>query len=36
MDLEKIEGITLESLVGEHMLDAVDTDTTQVRYAVSA
>jgi len=31
MDLEKIEGIELASLVGEHQLDAVDMSTTQVK-----
>ena len=31
MDIENIEGITLDSLVGEHFLDAVDMETTQVK-----
>lgn len=31
MDIDNIEGVSLESLVGEHFLDAVDMDTTQVK-----
>jgi hypothetical protein len=31
MDIENIPGIDLESLVGEHVLDAVDTESAQVK-----